>query len=349
MSAERVNVYAGQRHYVDHLAPIWMALPEERRGVWICGASDATARTRRLGIKSVGTIRSSLSPRAPLGVWMIAGAHDLEHLGSRRDAILVEHGAGQTYRGDPSLPVARHASYAGGRGRQHVLLFLCPNQRVAQINADAYPQAHVAVVGCPKLDEWLPGVYEAEHLPHRPEPDTEPVVAFTWHWECPTPSEAMSALPWYVEWLASAAEVAEGLGFHVIGHGHPRAWAHHSAMYKNAGIEGVRFFEDVLARADVLVADNTSALFEFASTDRPVVVLNAPWYRRDVHHGVRFWEYADVGLQVNHPDGLWPAIEETIALDPQRDRRRVISEELYGVRDGRAAERAANAIMEATS
>ena len=50
-------------------------------------------------------------------------------------------------------------------------------------------------------------------------------------------------------------------------------------FYEAHGIEYVPDFDDVLRRADVYACDNSSTLYEFASTGRPVVVLNAPWYR----------------------------------------------------------------------
>ena len=60
----------------------------------------------------------------------------------------------------------------------------------------------------------------------------------------------------------------------------------------------MRDFDEVMERSTLYICDNSSTLYEFASTGRPVVVLNAPWFRRDIEHGLRFWEHADVGVSV---------------------------------------------------
>jgi CDP-glycerol glycerophosphotransferase (TagB/SpsB family) len=116
--------------------------------------------------------------------------------------------------------------------------------------------------------------------------------------------------------------------------------------YGQVGIRFVPEFDDIVRQADVYVCDNSSTLFEFATLDRPVVVLNAPWYRRDVNHGLRFWEYADIGVQVDSPDDLIAGIAEALNDSPARQaRRREIVNELYPFL-GHAAQHAATQLVE---
>ena len=112
----------------------------------------------------------------------------------------------------------------------------------------------------------------------------------------------------------------------------------------------MRRFEDVVRRADLYIADNTSTLFEFAALDRPVIVLNAPWYRRGVEHGLRFWEFADVGVQVDDPESLVDAIGRALE-DRDGSRRRSIVRALYanlGDATARAADELATFLTDAT-
>jgi hypothetical protein len=234
--------------------------------------------------------------------------------------VLMQHGIGQSYSDDGP-------AYPGGRDNDAVGLFLVPNNHAGQRWRSAYPAARVEVVGSPRLDD----------LPRRePGPVT---VAVTFHWRSGA-HEKGNAFDHYKAVLPDLAR-----RFHVIGHGHPRA-TRLPAFYAKHGIEFVPSFADVCRRADLLIADNTSALFEFAATGRPVVVMNSPAYRRDVWHGLRFWQAATVGVNVEHAEYLLPFTEAALEdhANVQAAREAALSI-VFAFREG-AAQRAADAIVD---
>lgn len=286
--------YGSKSHYRDHLEPIAAVMDRPVHGF----------------ARDVGP-----------GPVVVASFLDLWRF-KHRPAVLVEHGAGQTY-GKP------HSAYSGGKDRDNVVLFVCPSEAVAARNLARYPRARAVAVGCPKMDRW--------HLePVQP----EPIVGLAFHWFTGgVAPEARSALPHHQEALG-------GLRYQTLGTGHPRVLGHLRGLYGACGVPLVET-DEVFRRCRVLVCDNSSVGWEFASLDRPVVWLNAPWYRRDVEHGLRFWEFADSGIQVDEPGDLQAAIEAAYDdPEPYRSRRREVIGQVYAYTDGKAAQRAAEAIEE---
>lgn len=258
------------------------------------------------------------------GTWLVAGYRDMRRL-AHQPMVMFEHGAGQSYG-------TVHGAYAGGTGRGDAILFICPNEQSAQRNRARYPDTPAVVVGSPRLEQL-------RTLPF----DAEGTVAITWHWNADAVApEAHWAYPHFRSVLKTLSE-----RYQMIGHAHPRIAGFMRQQYEEAGIEYVADFEEVCRRASVLVADNTSVMFEFAALGRPVVVMNAPWYRRDVDLGGRFWDWADVGIQVDEPEELVDAISEAVAdRDDVRRRRAEIVQEIYPFAD--ATRRATEAIKEVT-
>jgi hypothetical protein len=322
-----LDAFASERQYLDHLAPIWAALDPAERGRFHL-PSTLVERAVALGVDAAHI--ALVRPRRG-GLIMVAAASDYR-MTSDRPVVYVEHGAGQTYVDDTG-----HPCYSGGDGFDRVVLFLCPNETVAERWRAKY-RAPAEVVGCPKLDRFFELRTSKFH-----NVGNSPTVAVSFHWEqvsrLPAP-EARGAWSHYDAVLpALAAE------FRVLGHGHPRLWGRISRRWKALGVTPAEHFDQVLDEADIYVCDNSSTLFEFAATGRPVVVLNAPWFRRDVEHGLRFWEHAGVGVQVNEPGELVPAIRTALAdLPHQREARERAVRAVYGVLDGRASERAVAAI-----
>lgn len=274
---------------------------------------------------------SPWGPQPPPGwepdVVIVAGFADLQAIQRWRPAKIVhlEHGAGQTYEGITS------PSYAGGKHRLlgTVDLFLTAGEHGAARWRDTYPDIPAVPVGAPKLDR------------HHRAPHGDGIV-FTRHWDCRLVPETRSAVDHYRRALPDVIARLKADGHRVYGHTHPRCPQGMRRWWEQWGAEVLADETEVFAHGGMLVADNTSMIYEFAALDRPTVCLNAPWYRRDVHHGMRFWDLIP-GPQVNEPDGLHDAI--SAAFLPQwGDTRRDVSTVVYGAPVGSAGEIAAEAI-----
>ena len=314
-----VDCYLSEASYFDHVVPIWLALPEELRG--------AVYAPRNLRGQLPETVRVEWStPPSSAFPLIVAGYQDLRY--ARRPKVLVNHGAGMTYLGVDS------PSYAGGPGRDAADLFLHPNERAAALDRARYPHARSVAVGCPKLDEWktvsAPG---------------DGTVAVTFHWDCFVVPETRSAWP---AWRDTIAELAKHV--HVVGHAHPRARRELEPWWQSIGVEYVPHARDLLDRADVLVADNTSLLFEWAACGRPTVWLRSPLWRNHIEHGLRFGEQLPgPEIEARHAadiDQLYRAIsEETVDATVFHRIRPVVAARVYGPDDRCASVRAADAVL----
>lgn len=309
-----IDAYASFPSYADHLAPIMAALPDQVRGHMY-----GPRHMQSSAIRAVPMPRTS----DPL---LVAGVTDLPV--GNRPKVLVSHGADQTYVG------VDHESYVGGRGRDMADLFIGPRPESVALDLERYPRARGVAVGCPKLDSWAA----------IPKPTNDhPVIAVAFHWDCHLVPETGTAFPHFAPALADLAR-----RFTVLGHAHPRAWAMVGPTYRKAGIELVTDPLELLARADLFAIDNSSLMFEVAACDRPIVAMNAPEWRRTVDHGLRFWTHIP-GPQVHAAHQLSDVVQ--FALDtegPARYARRAgVTDYVYGgMVDGRAANRAACAVLE---
>jgi hypothetical protein len=366
-----IDFLANEAHLVDHLAPIWRQLDEHERGrFYVCARHITPAAAQHPDLTfTAQPFRQPLRVDGGRPV-AVATAGDEVKVPDGRPIVFVEHGAGQRYGPRPDR------SYSGGPHRERVNLFVCPNDDVYEANLARYTEAVGVVVGCPKLDQWhqlLPcfcegntpttpvtGAWEvaslcdwhgdpAEEAGRRGAGQPRPTVAISFHWEVRLYRESGSAFGYYRPHVPAAVRDLRAAGVTVLGHAHPRAARKLAPWWKSLGVEFVPTFAEVVERADLYAVDNSSTLYEFASLGRPVVVLNAPHYRRDVEHGLRFWSCADVGRQVDDARQLAPAIFAALADDrdpysPQAARRREIVGQVYKHTDGTAANRAADAI-----
>jgi hypothetical protein len=313
-----IDFYASEPHFADHLTPIWRALPPEHRGRFVVHQRLPAAR---VGVPVENT-------PAGLGVTVVASYGDLKKVRQHTDRVIyMEHGAGQSYVSDRPI-----GSYLGAADRDGVIAVLVPGPHSFRRARSAYPDLPVYEVGCPKLDRLIA------------QPTPTDGVAVSFHWDPQgVAHEARSA---WSQFGSAAMKLPAEFG-RVIGHGHPRAMPRYALAYARAGLDVVWQFADVVPLARTYVIDNSSTMFEWAALDRPVVVMNARWYRRDVEHGLRFWEFADVGVQVDHPSDLAAAVRSAQAdTVDQRARRREIVAGLYA-HLGNAAPTAAEAVIEA--
>jgi hypothetical protein len=132
--------------------------------------------------------------------------------------------------------------------------------------------------------------------------------------------------------------------------------------WADAGVEvlGPEHYDLVplMARADVLISDASSALFEFAALGKPVVwcrFLKLRWSYR----GIFAWRYKQridpntpryeaVAYGVDKPAGLGPVLQQALAdrrsgKKPSAERDALI-EHLIGPRDGLASQRIVQAL-----
>lgn len=244
---------------------------------------------------------------------LVAGYQDIERAHGHR-VVYVEHGAGQTYLGNAKAP----GHYHGSEHPENVIGYICPRQDVA----DAWNRPAVAV-GSPVCDAY-PLSTENE----------QPVATITFHWDCKILPETRSALEHYVFHLARIVRLLRDEGYIVLGHHHPRdkrlprIWD--KLQVQQATVRQVR------SLTDLLIADNTSLAYEMLYLRRKVITLNAPWYRRDVHHGLRFWDHIP-GAAVDTPQELMDIIPDGGTLNTE------VAQYTYGrwCSDGGDGERAA--------
>jgi len=324
-----VDLLSREAHHLDHILPSWLALPDALRGTAFLH-KDLLPKAVERGVQAVEV--SEAPETGPLT--LVASYLDLK-LARKLGRLVVysEHGAGQGYAQADGTPIGS-GSYVGAIDRAGVVAVLVPGRLSAERHRRSHPTIPAFEVGVPKLDEL-------HREPSRRVGD-KPVVAVSFHWECRVCPETRSAFRHYRQGLKRLSQ-----SFELIGHGHPRGMAQFRRHYKQVGIEVVEDFNEVIERADVYCVDNSSTLYEWASLGRPVVVMNAPWYRKKLEHGLRFWSHADVGPQVSGPGQLAAGIEAAIADAPgAADRRQEIVADVYTACDGRGVKRASAALAE---
>lgn len=263
------HALSSQPHYADHINAIFRNLPRQSQGRWEVGKA---ASDRRF---------------PPDDIVLVAGYTDIERVQDHR-TVYIEHGAGQAYTG-----VKDNASphYHGSTHPASVVGYLAPRKAVAE----SWGRPAFAC-GAPICDAFELVTF-----------NMNPVCTIVFHWDgCRVCPEAGTALEHYGDRLDDVVAALRHQGFVVNACVHPRDHFCET-MWNRLGVEIIE--PDVARRnTDVIVADNTSLMYELAYLGRGVVSLNAPWFRRDVEHGLRFWD-AVPGLAVDDPDELIDTIK----------------------------------------
>jgi len=341
-----VDAFARREHYLDHILPVWNALKPSTRGKFYV-PENLAAYARSQGLepavaRQLGHDVMRVYPDG-LGPLIVAAYGDMMCAVRRvpqRPILFMEHGVGLSFGKNPA--------YAGAGGtRKRIDLFLDPNEHVREKNRSAFPKTAGRVIGTPWLDDFSKqlSAFSARHTNGH-----KPVVCVSFHWNGDeVAAEAGNAFQHYA---GALPELAQCDDFKLIGHGHPRYRFVLEPFYREHGIQAVWDFKEVMRRADVYVNDSSSTLYTFCITGKPVVILNDPKFRKNKHWGIRFWEYSDVGPQVEDPSELMEAIRSQMAAlqggaDPYAKARKKAVRALYP-HLGKAAKRAARAIEEFT-
>lgn len=259
----KIHAIASQPHYLAHIEAIHKHLPPEIQGtIW----TGKVANDRNA---------------APEDVFMVAGFSDLIRVRDHR-IIYVEHGAGQSYR---DVKDGRRGYYHGDPHPERVIAYIAPRQEVA----DRWERPAFAA-GAPICD------------PHSHETgNSAPVATIGFHWDasliCP---EAGTALEHYANDLPRIIARLEESGYGVTATVHPKdTWA--PSMWDRLDVPMLPAHE-VRRHTDLLIMDNSSLMYELCYLGRTVIALNAPWYRRNVNHGLRFWDWR--GWEVDDTETL---------------------------------------------
>ncbi len=168
----------------------------------------------------------------------------------------------------------------------------------------------------------------------------------------PTYNVELSAVPVLTDGLRTLAQ--QGLHVVVKLHGmSPESW---KQMYRLLALleVNIHYVEAMdltpsLVAADVVISDVSSAYMEAMALNRPVVLVNNPLREKFPAYDPSDIEYAwrDVGVEVETRGEIMDAVQHCLQNPHDREeRRKHYGPKLVGPIDGRAAERAASAVLQ---
>lgn len=329
----KVDFLACEKHHFDHLYPIWSLLPNSLKGhFFILTHKDKFEDFNKAHLVKntiIANTKNTLYKELEKNKYLLVTAsfYDDVLLKISRPMTYVAHGCGQTYIGQ----------YEYQFFRKNFILDLLPNSSMAYAFKNRYPYSQQIIIGSPKLDKW--------YGKKRNKSNSKPNIAISFHFDRIAIPESRSS---WAHFKTIIPSLAKQNNWHILGHGHPRMMDTLRPVYEKYNIEVVENFEDIMDRADLYICDHMSTLYEFASTNRPVIVLNAPWYRKDIEHGLRFWKHSNVGLHCDDPSYLFQTITDALkdSKEVSQQRSSAVQAVLTHI-DGQSSQRASNHIQKA--
>ena len=234
-------------HYLRHLDPILKTA--EQRGLDITGLNQRNM--------------------------IVAGLPDVDRIPDAERIILLEHGAGQTYRKG-----ARVYDPSGDtRAVPSVTLYLATNDRIAEQMRPRLPNATIAVVGSPAVEH----LWWEEVASNR--------ITFAVHWASPLQiPEAGTSWPWSMRILRRLHEL---YGDRLLVHAHPRIAYRVERDLRRARLD-IEFepeWDRAALDTSILVCDNSSIIWEADALGIGLVLMDPPNWNPNADHGLRWgWQ-----------------------------------------------------------
>lgn len=294
-----LNFYCSRIPYVDHSLPIFKKLPKKYKGKFMID-KNIEDYVKTLGIDYMVGFEVSENPV------MILSRADIPSIKKSR-IVFLEHGVGTNYNNKSHLPDNKFIDL--------VLTTKAQEPAHRKLFGDK-----VKIVGCPKLDFLI--------KKHKKPKNKIPIVAFSHHWDQKQFPETRSAWPWDSDGLI---ELSKRKDIKLLGHKHPGDPRDIEGFCFDNKIDFESDWNNVIAKADLYICDNSSSIYEFAALDKPVVVLSPPFYRRNVNFGGRFWDNIP-GIECSHNYMLSACVSEgLIDVEERKYQRHNAIMAAYGI------------------
>ena len=217
----------------------------------------------------------------------VAGRRDAAAL-APRPVILIEHGVGQSYLVTDRHGETRRHDAGNAPPSDNVVEHWAPNRIAvdAMNDRNILPNAAAPRVGAPHLYQLARARLNL-HQRH-----TVPHIAVACHWASPIAApEAAGAWPWVTLALRQLRYLPLRAVVTLVPHPLLGGQMRRHRFTRDPSVLVEPHWPTVLAHADIVVADNTSMLWEAAALDVPTVAVWPPhWRNRKLvpHHGLRF-------------------------------------------------------------